>query len=213
MSSAREFRVTSECELLAFLLGPPIGLSRKQAKDLLKFQAVTVRGKTRVRHDTLLAPGDIVEIAARRQVDDRSLERVGLRIVHIDDAIVVIDKPAGLLSMGSEREKEKTAHRILNEHLKALAKSPRQQVFIVHRLDRETSGLMVFARQRSDSVGAAAKLEGGDQALPRDRGGNALACERNAARQSGGEQIVQGASRREGRRAGDHALSRDEDIR
>ena len=74
---------------------------------------------------------------------------MGLRIVHIDDAVVVIDKPAGLLSMGSEREKEKTAHRMLNEHLKALAKSSRQQIFIVHRLDRETSGLMVFARSES----------------------------------------------------------------
>ena len=153
MTDTREFHVASGCELLPFLLGPPIGLSRKQAKDLLKFHAVTVRGKTRVRHDTQLEPGDIVEIAARRQVGDRSLERVGLRIVHIDDAIVVIDKPVGLLSMGSEREKEKTAHRMLNEHLKTLAKSPRQQVFIVHRLDRETSGLMVFAR--SESVQAA----------------------------------------------------------
>jgi 23S rRNA pseudouridine1911/1915/1917 synthase len=142
----REFHVASECELLPFLLGLPIGLSRKQAKDLLRFRSVSVRGKSRVRHDTVLARGDIVQIAARREAGDRSLERKGLRIMHIDDAIVVIDKPSGLLSMGSEREKEKTAHRILNEHLKALAKSPRQQVFIVHRLDRETSGLMVFAR-------------------------------------------------------------------
>jgi 23S rRNA pseudouridine1911/1915/1917 synthase len=149
MADKREFHVTSECELLPYLLGLPIGLSRKQAKDLLKFQAVMVRGKTRARHDTLLAPGDVVEVATRRQVGDRSLERVGLRIVHIDDAIVVIDKPVGLLSMGSEREKEKTTHRILNEHLKALERSPRQQVFIVHRLDRETSGLMVFARSES----------------------------------------------------------------
>jgi len=149
MKDKLEFHIAARSELLAYLLGLPIGLSRKQAKDLLKFQAVTVRGRMRVRHDTLLAPGDIVEIAARRQVRDRSLERVGLHIVHIDDAIVVIDKPAGLLSMGSGREKEKTAHRMLNEHLKALVKPLRQQVFIVHRLDRETSGLMVFARSES----------------------------------------------------------------
>jgi 23S rRNA pseudouridine1911/1915/1917 synthase len=149
MADTREFHVASECELLPFLLGLPIGLSRKQAKDVLKFQSVTVRGKPRVRHDTLLKPGDIVQIATRRQAGDRSLERAGLRVAHMDDAIVVVDKPVGLLSMGSEREKEKTAHRILNEHLKALAKSPRQQVFIVHRLDRETSGLMVFARSEA----------------------------------------------------------------
>ena len=44
-------------------------LSRKQAKDLLKFQTVAVRGKSRVRHDTMLAPGDMVEIGAARQDD------------------------------------------------------------------------------------------------------------------------------------------------
>jgi RluA family pseudouridine synthase len=82
-----------------------------------------------------------------------SLERHNLRIVHLDDAIVLVDKPSGLLSMGSEREKERTAHRILNEHLKTLAKSRMQQAFIVHRLDRETSGLMIFAR--SEFVQAA----------------------------------------------------------
>ena len=153
MADTREFHVASECELLPFLLGLPIGFSRKQAKDLLKFQSVKVRGMMRVRHDTRLARGDIVEISTHRQADERWLERAGLRIVHIDDAIVVIDKPVGLLSMGSEREKEKTAHRILNEHLKALAKSSRQQAFIVHRLDRETSGLMVFAR--SETIQAA----------------------------------------------------------
>src|SRR5208337_2812111 len=80
---------------------------------------------------------------------DAALERHGVRILHLDDAVVVIDKPAGLLSMGSERDKERTAHRILNEHLKALTKSSRQQAFIVHRLDRETSGLMLFARNES----------------------------------------------------------------
>jgi 23S rRNA pseudouridine1911/1915/1917 synthase len=146
MSVPREYRVDAPCELMAFLLGPPLRLSRTQAKELLKFRAVAVRGMMRVRHDTPLAPGDIVEVGGSRQPDDRFLGRLGLRIVHIDDAIIVIEKPTGLLSMGSDREKEKTAHRILNDHLKAANKSPRQQAFIVHRLDRETSGLMMFAR-------------------------------------------------------------------
>ncbi len=153
----QQFRVASGCELLPFLIGLPLGLSRKQAKDLLRFRAVTVQRKSPVRsatandirHDTRLEPGDLVTIAARKPPRDVALERHGLRIVHLDDAIVVVEKPAGLLSMGSEREKERTVHRILNEHLKALAKSSLQQAFIVHRLDRETSGLMLFARNES----------------------------------------------------------------
>ncbi len=144
-----QFQVASRCELLPYLIGLPLGLSRKQAKDLLRFRAVTVKGRGTVRHDTELAPGDVVTIATRKQVSGAALERHGLAIVHLDDAVVVVEKPAGLLSMGSEREKEKTAYRILNTHLKALMKTQAQQVFIVHRLDRETSGLMMFARTES----------------------------------------------------------------
>jgi 23S rRNA pseudouridine1911/1915/1917 synthase len=149
MTESRQFRVRSRCELLPFLISLPMGLSHKRAKDLLRFGAVTVQSKTRVRHDTELEPGDVVTIAKRKHRRDAALDRSGLRIVHLDDSVVVVDKPAGLLSMGSEREKERTAHRILNEHLKTLEKSPLQQAFIVHRLDRETSGLMLFARNES----------------------------------------------------------------
>ena len=149
MAKNRQFQVASRCELLPYLTGLPLGLSRKQTKDLLRFRAVTVRGRATVRHDTVLEPGDVVTIAAHKPVGGAGLERHGLAIVHLDDAVVVVDKPPGLLSMGSEREKERTAYRILNTHLKAIMKTPAQQVFIVHRLDRETSGLMMFARNES----------------------------------------------------------------
>lgn len=130
------------------MIRPPAELSRKQAKDLLRFGSVTVQHRTNVRHDTRLEPGDLVTIsnAARKRMPDADLELHGLKIVHLDEAVVVVEKPTGLLSMGTAREKERTAHRILNEYLKALTKSPAQQAFIVHRLDRETSGLMLFAR-------------------------------------------------------------------
>jgi 23S rRNA pseudouridine1911/1915/1917 synthase len=143
------FLVESSCELLPWLISLPLGLSRKQAKDLLRFRSVQVQNRATVRHDTTLAAGDVVTIAQRKPPRDPALEGRGLKIVHLDDAIVVVDKPAGLLSMGSEREKQRTAHRILNDYLKALIESRRQQAFIVHRLDRETSGLMLFARSLS----------------------------------------------------------------
>ena len=143
------FTVSSRCELLPYLLSLPLGLSRKQAKDLLRFHAVTVARMTTVRHDTRLEPGDVVTIAAGKQVPAPSLDRHGLKIVYLDEDLVIVDKSAGLLSMGSEGEKERTAHRILNQHLKALTGSQSQQAFIVHRLDRETSGLLMFARSRA----------------------------------------------------------------
>ena len=142
-----QFSVSSRCELLPYLIGLPLGLSRKQAKDLLRFRAVSVKRMTAVRHDTQLEPGDVVTIAAGKQIPAASIERQGLKIIYLDDDSRGRQR-AGLLSMGSGGEKERTAHRILNEHLKALTKSPAQQAFIVHRLDRETSGLMMFARSR-----------------------------------------------------------------
>jgi 23S rRNA pseudouridine1911/1915/1917 synthase len=145
----RQFAVATQCELLPYLVQLPLGLTRKEAKDLLRFRAVTVRGKAKVQHDTPLAPGDVVTIVARKPVANAEVARHGLAIVHLDDAVVVVDKPAGLLAMGSEREKERTVHRLLNEYLKTLTKSREQQAFIVHRLDRETSGLMIFARTES----------------------------------------------------------------
>jgi 23S rRNA pseudouridine1911/1915/1917 synthase len=148
MAQEHRFRVESPCELLSYLINLPLGLSRKQAKNLIRFRAVTVQRMTRIRHDTRLEAGDVLTIAAAVAERGAALEH-GLRIIHLDDAIVVVDKPAGLLSMGSGREKQRTVHRILNEHLKTRTRSPRQQAFIVHRLDRETSGLMVFARSES----------------------------------------------------------------
>ena len=112
---------------------------------------VSVQDRENIRHDTKLEPGDVVTIAfaKHRRAIDANPALHGLKIVHLDEAIVVVEKPAGLLSMGSPREKERTAHRILNEYLKALTNASAQQAFIVHRLDRETSGLMLFARDES----------------------------------------------------------------
>lgn len=146
------YQVDSRCELLAYLVSQQPAQSRKRAKELLRFGAVTVRGKRNVRHDTQLEPGDLVSVAVRGGRVHK-VELYGLKIVHLDEAVIVVEKPAGLLSMGSKMEKQRTAHRILNEYLKALAGSEAQQAFIVHRLDRETSGLMVFAR--SEAIQAA----------------------------------------------------------
>jgi len=145
-SNERRFQVESSCELLPWLISLPLGLSRKQAKDLLRFHAIRVQNGASVRHDTALQAGDVVTITLGKQPGGQALEQLGLKIIHLDEAVAVIDKPFGLLSIGDEREKQRTVHRILNDYLRALTKSRDQQVFIVHRLDRETSGLMLLAR-------------------------------------------------------------------
>ena len=67
-----------------------------------------------------------------------------LRVVHEDADLLVFDKPAGLLTIATERERDRTAYRFLWDYLGG--QTPPRRPFIVHRLDRDTSGLVVLAK-------------------------------------------------------------------
>lgn len=73
----------------------------------------------------------------------------GLTILHEDKDILVIDKPSGLLTVGSDRNKSRTAHYLLNDYVRKGNPKSRQRVYVVHRLDQATSGLLVFAKSES----------------------------------------------------------------
>lgn len=70
----------------------------------------------------------------------------GLVLLYEDRDILVVDKPAGLLTVGTDREKERTAYFALTDYVRKGAATSRNRIFIVHRLDRETSGVLVFAK-------------------------------------------------------------------
>ena len=74
----------------------------------------------------------------------RSPRVLRIRVVHEDGAVVVVDKPAGLLSIATDREQRRTAYAQVFERLKR--RTPRERPFVVHRLDREASGLLVLAK-------------------------------------------------------------------
>jgi len=80
-----------------------------------------------------------------------------LRIVHDDDALLVFDKPAGLLTIATERERERTAYRMLWDHL--AGETPPRRPFVVHRLDRDTSGLVVLAKSPASKRHLQAQFE------------------------------------------------------
>lgn len=118
--------------------------SRRSMKQWLAHGRVRVNGAVERRGDAPVAAGDHVVLGKPAPPPLRG----PLRIVHLDDRLLVVDKPAGLLTIATEREREKTAYRQLSAYLAAAA-GPRDRgrpLFVVHRLDRETSGLVVFAR-------------------------------------------------------------------
>lgn len=128
-----KYTVKKQDTLLDFLI---IHVSRKQAKLYLKYKQVYINGISNNQFDYLLNIGDSIEI--------RKETTIGLAIIYEDKDIVVIDKPAGLLSMAGGGEKEKTAYHLVGEYVKQKDRSAR--VFIVHRLDRDTSGVLLFAK-------------------------------------------------------------------
>src|SRR5437773_9051420 len=69
-----------------------------------------------------------------------------LVLLHEDRDILVVDKPAGLLTMGTESDKTRTAYFILTDYIRKGYSKSRKRIFIVHRLDRETSGILIFAK-------------------------------------------------------------------
>lgn len=70
----------------------------------------------------------------------------GLPLLHEDRDILVVEKPAGMLTIGTERDKSRTAHYLLNDYVRKGDPKSRNRVFVVHRLDQDTSGLLLFAK-------------------------------------------------------------------
>src|SRR5437868_12541247 len=128
--------VESESALLPWLLVALRPMNRTRVKQLLQHGRVTVNGSPISRHDHALHPGDHVAI---RNSKSSPPTKVLLPIVHADEAIIVIDKPSGLLTVATENEKQDTTFVRLSEMLAALGAG---RPFVVHRLDRETSGLL-----------------------------------------------------------------------
>jgi len=83
----------------------------------------------------------------------------GLPLLYEDADLLVVDKPCGLLSMGTERDKSRTAHAILNDYVRKGNPKSRERVYIVHRLDRETSGILLFAKNEPTKLALQANWD------------------------------------------------------
>ena len=114
--------------------------SARTRKQTLAEGRVRVNGATARRAGTALAAGDLVEVTARRP---RAALPSHLDLVYEDDDLIVVDKPAGLLTIATDRERQRTVYAYLTG--RARRRRPPARVFVVHRLDRLASGLLVFA--------------------------------------------------------------------
>lgn len=136
------FAVAEPSKLLEFLFAAMPDRKRTNIKELLKYDQVMVNGTVTRQFDTELQPGNEVKVNLTRAFVTFYNRR--MQLVYEDDDVIVVNKGYGLLSIGTDKIKEGTAYSIVREYLKN--KDTRNKVFVVHRLDQQTSGLMVFAK-------------------------------------------------------------------
>jgi 23S rRNA pseudouridine1911/1915/1917 synthase len=149
LAKIRRFTVPSAQPLLVYLLSAS-GLKRPAVKNLLKFGAVAVNGKEIRQFDHPLSAGDEVTLGDPHSALATSrLQHAGIQPVYEDESLIVVDKPTGLLTVATDKEKQDTLFVRLNEYLHGQDPARPARGWVVHRLDQDTSGLVLFAKSES----------------------------------------------------------------
>ena len=117
-------------------------LSKKAIKNYLKNEMISVNNKIVTNGSIMLKDGDMVEITYSRKV----IPLFDLEILYEDDYLIAINKPCGLLSIANDKEKIVTAYRMVSDYVK---KNSNKYIFVVHRLDEDTSGVLLFCKNQS----------------------------------------------------------------
>ena len=138
------FVVKEESELLNFLIANLKDKTRNKLKGMLSHKQFKVNSDIITQFNHPLKKDD--KVIVNWDAPHRKDAYEGVKIVFEDDDVIVINKRSGLLSVGSEKEKRQTAYRIVTHHIQL--ENPVARLFVIHRLDREASGLMVFAKNK-----------------------------------------------------------------
>jgi len=139
------FIVDTAGQLLNSLIAAFPKKNRKLLKAVLRDQQILVNKRIITQFDYPLKAGQVVEVLWEKTSPQKRPH--GLNIIFEDDDIIVVNKPAGLLTVATDKEKRKTAYALLSDYVKTV--DPDNKIFIVHRIDRETSGLLLFAKNEA----------------------------------------------------------------
>ena len=141
LKNIKEYQVKEDIELLDFLFKTFPNQSRNSIKSLLGSHRVSIDGAPITQFNFKLYRGDTV-IISNTPIKRKS--RSNLPIIYEDDDLIVINKPTGLLSIASDKEKCSTVFRMLTDYVQQ--KDKHNRIFIVHRLDEDTSGVLMVVK-------------------------------------------------------------------
>ncbi len=138
----KEYKVYVETELLEFLYFKMPSTPKKTVKRILTNHQVSVGGVPVSQFNYKIYPDDVVIVSQNRISKTKTVVKPD--IIFEDEYIIAINKPSGLLSIASDREKGRTAFRLVSDYVEA--REHLSRVFVVHRLDEDTSGVLIFAK-------------------------------------------------------------------
>lgn len=141
----KNFEVKEEVTLLPFLFSSLSGLSKSEVKSMLKYKHIAIKGSAVTQFDTPLSPGDIVQVNFGRSFYKFNNPQV--KVIYEDKWFVVIEKASGLLSVANDTAREKNAFHIVRDYVRH--DNPDAEIYVCHRLDQYTSGILVFAKDES----------------------------------------------------------------
>ena len=140
----KEYYVKNNGELLEFLFENIKGQSKNNIKTILKNNCIGVNGAPVKQFNYPLLKGDVVCVSKYPLEEKIKKDNFKLEIIYEDDDFLVINKPYGLLSISSDKEKSKTAYRYCMDYVRSKDKMAR--IYVVHRIDKETSGVLIFTK-------------------------------------------------------------------
>lgn len=130
-----KYKVIKEQSLLEALTLLAPDCSKTSLRSFLKDERIDVDGQIQKLGNTQVLPGQIISLHEKAKLSSRG----SLRIIYEDSHLIAIEKPSGMLSVSTAFEKGDTAHAFLKKSF------PSKKVYVVHRLDQDTSGVMIFA--------------------------------------------------------------------
>ena len=142
----QQYKVSQRGKLLPFLFETLEGWSKKTVKQRLQGASVAVNGVVTTKHDFIVNADDIVEVGVVQRTGKATPPVRKVEIIFQDKELIAINKPAGLLSVGTTKETKEHALALLRSQL--TRGKERVQLWPVHRLDRETSGILLFATSK-----------------------------------------------------------------
>lgn len=131
--------VNKNSELLDYLY-EHLDMPKKRVKQYLVHGSIYVDEDRVTQYNYPLVAGMKIMV----DTNSKNVKKMPFEVLFEDDHLIVVNKPSGLLTIATEKEKERTLYHIVRDYV--VSKNPRGRIFIVHRLDKDTSGIVLFAK-------------------------------------------------------------------